>query len=69
MSCLIDPKTLDGEVNHMMTRLYPGLELPSFRELTAKKWEQVYPGTKELSRSVVSDSLRPHGLGFSRQEY
>ena len=69
MSCLIETKTPGGEINYMTTRLYPGLELPQFQGLTAKKWEQVYPGTKELSCSVVSNSLQPHGLGFSRQEY
>ena len=50
----------------MMTRLYPGLELPQFWELTAKKWEQMDPGTEiqfrsvQFSRSVLSDSLWPH---------
>ena len=40
MSCLIDTETPGGEINYMMTRLYLGLELPQFRELTAKKWNK-----------------------------
>ena len=36
MSCLINTKTPGGEVNYMMTRLYPGHELPQFQELNAK---------------------------------
>ena len=47
VSCLIDTKTPGGEVNYMMTRLYPGLELPQFQELTTKKQEQVHPGTED----------------------
>ena len=43
LSCLIDTKTPGGEINYTMTRLYPGLEPPQFRELTAKKWEQMDP--------------------------
>ena len=30
MSRLIDAETPGGEVNYMMTRLYPGHELPQF---------------------------------------
>ena len=44
----------------MIIRLYPELELPQFRELTTKKWEQVHPGTEDsLYHSVVSDSCDP----------
>ena len=31
----------------MMTRLYPGHELPQFQELASKKWEQMDPGTED----------------------
>ena len=44
MSCLIDTKTSGEKVNYLMTRLYPGLELPQFRELITKKGEQMNPG-------------------------
>ena len=47
MSCLIDIKTSGGEINYLMTRLYPEHELPQFQELAAKKWEQVDPGTED----------------------
>ena len=47
MNCLIDTQIPDKEVNYMMIRLYPGLELSQFRGLTAKKWEQVHSGTKD----------------------
>ena len=47
MSCLIDTKTPGGKVSYMMTRLYPGQELPQFQELVAKKREQVDPGTED----------------------
>ena len=46
VSCLIASKTSGGEVNCMMTRLHPGRELPQFRELATKKWEQTDPGTE-----------------------
>ena len=47
MSCSIDTGTPGGEVNDTVTRLYPGRELPQFRELTTKKWAQVHPGTED----------------------
>ena len=47
MSCLIDAKTPDREVNYVMTRLYPGHELPQFWELATKKWEEMGPGTED----------------------
>ena len=47
MNCLIDTKSPVGEVNYMMTRLYPGHELPQFQEIATKKWEQMDPGTKD----------------------
>ena len=47
MSRLIDAETPGGEVNYMMTRLYPGHELPQFQELATKKWEQMDPGTED----------------------
>ena len=40
MSCLTDTETLGGKVNYIMTRLYPGHELPQFRELASEKWPQ-----------------------------
>jgi len=43
----MDTKASGGEVNYMMTRLCPGLELPQFQELTAKKWEKLDPGTED----------------------
>ena len=46
VSCLIDTETPGGEADYMMPRLYPGHELPQFRELTTKKWEQTDPGTE-----------------------
>ena len=52
MSCLIEIKTLGGEVNYVMTRLYPGLKLPQCQELTAKKWKQVHSGTKDSVQSL-----------------
>ena len=30
----------------MMTRLYPGCELPQFQELASEKWEQMDSGTE-----------------------
>ena len=36
-----------GGVNYMVTRLYPGHELPQFQDLGAKKWEQMDPGTED----------------------
>ena len=30
----------------MMIRIYPGHELPQFRELAAEEWEQMDPGNK-----------------------
>ena len=41
MSCLTDTKTAGGEVNYMITRLYPGQELLQVRELITKQWEQM----------------------------
>ena len=35
MSCLIDTETPGGEVRYMVTRLYPGHELPQ-----SEKWPQ-----------------------------
>ena len=49
MSCLIGTKTPGGEANYMLTRLYPGLELPQFWELTSKKWKQVHPRIEDLT--------------------
>ena len=36
----IDTKAAGGKVNYRATWLQPGLELPQFRELTGKKWEE-----------------------------
>ena len=47
MSCLTDTETPGAEVNYLMARLNPGLKLPQFRELTAKKWERVHPRTED----------------------
>ena len=47
VSCLTDTKAPGGEVNYMLTRLFPGLELPQFWELTAKKWEQAHPAPED----------------------
>ena len=44
---LINTKTPGEEVNCMMTRLYPGLELAQFQELITKNWEQTDPGTED----------------------
>ena len=46
MSCLTDTETPGREVKYMMTRLYPGHELPQFWEQVSKKWEQMDPGTE-----------------------
>ena len=42
----IDTKAAGGEVNYRATGLHPGHELPQFRELTGKKWEQMGPETE-----------------------
>ena len=47
MSCLIDTKIPGGKVNYLMIRLSPEHELPQFRELAPKKWEQMYLGTED----------------------
>ena len=64
MSRLTDTETSNREGNCLMTRLFPGLELPQFRELTAEKWEQVHPATEDCCclsvTSVVSNSVLPH---------
>ena len=57
MSYLIDTKIADGEVNYMMTRLYPGHELPQFQELVTKKSEQVDPGTEDSIQFSSVQSL------------
>ena len=40
MSCLIDTAIQAEEATHMMTRLYPGHELPQFPELASEEWKQ-----------------------------
>ena len=47
VSSLIDTKTPGGEVNYMMTRLYPWHKLLQFQELASKKWKQMDPGTED----------------------
>ena len=61
MSCLIDTKTPGGEVNCMTARPYPGLELPKFRELTAKKWGKNGPWNCRLTlpKSTKMMVVRP----------
>ena len=39
----------------MTTRLYPGLELPQFLELTAKKWKEVHPELKINGAQNIQD--------------
>ena len=41
-----------------MTRLNPGLELPQFWEVTAKKWEHVYPKLKVNCTQNNQDDAR-----------
>ena len=46
----------------MRTRLYPGHERPQFRELTAKKWEQMDPGTEDcltVPKTIKMMLVRP----------
>ena len=61
VSCLIDTKTPGGEVNCMTARPYPGLELPKFRELTAKKWGENGPWNCRLTlpKSTKMMVVRP----------
>ena len=81
MSCLIDTKTPGGEVNYMVTRLYPGRELPQFPVLATKKREK---WTLELKITRVLSCFNsvqpfvtlwtvarqaPLSMRFSRQEY
>ena len=47
MSCHIDNRTVGEEGNCMMIRLYPGHELPQFRELASKKCEKMGAGTED----------------------
>ena len=57
MSCLTDTRPSGGEINCMMTRLYPRYELPQFRESAAKKWEQMDPGTEGSVQSLCRVQL------------
>ena len=57
VSCLTDTETPSGEVNYMMTRLYPGYELPQFQELASEKWKQMDPGT--VPKTIKMMLVRP----------
>ena len=58
MSCLIDTKTPGGKLNYIVTRLYPGHELPQFWELASEKCDQKDPGTDdELSKTTKTKML------------
>ena len=57
MSCLTDTRPSGGEINCMMTRLYPRYEIPQFRESAAKKWEQMDPGTEGSVQSLCRVQL------------
>ena len=46
----------------MRTRLYPGHELPQFRDLTTKKWEQMDSRTEDcltVPKTVKMMQVRP----------
>ena len=55
LSCLTD--TPSGEVNYMMTRLYPGYEVPQFQELASEKWKQMDPET--VPKTIKMMLVRP----------
>ena len=57
VSCLTDTETPSGEVNYMMTRLYPGYKLPQFQELASEKWKQMDPGT--VPKTIKMMLVRP----------
>ena len=67
MSCLTDTRPSGGEINCMMTRLYPRYEIPQFRESAAKKWEQMDPGTEGSVQSLCRVQLFVTPCTTSRQ--
>ena len=67
MSCLTDTRPSGGEINCMMTRLYPRYEIPQFRESAAKKWEQMDPGTEGSVQALCRVQLFVTPCTTSRQ--